>query len=113
MASTTTIKRFDVYWAELDPTKGSEIQKTRPCVIVSPDEMNAALRTVMVVPLTSTIIDWPFRTTVVVAAQTSSAACDQLRVIAKQRLSKKLGAISPAEQRCVVDILQAIFRVES
>ncbi len=110
--ASTTIKRFEVYWANLDPTKGSEIQKTRPCIVVSPDEMNDALRTVMVVPLTRTIIDWPFRTTVSIASPVSSAACDQLRTVAKERLGKKMGIVSPSEQRRIIDILQAIFGVE-
>jgi mRNA interferase MazF len=109
MASTKQAKRFDIYWADLDPTKGSEIQKTRPCIIVSPDEMNQALRTVMVVPLTSTIIDWPFRTAITTAGRQSSAACDQLRTIAKERLGRKLGSVVPAEQRQLIDILQAVF----
>ena len=109
MASTKPAKRFDIYWVELDPTKGSEIQKTRPCVIVSPDEMNEALQTVMVVPLTSTIIDWPFRLTMNVTSKKSSAACDQLRTISKERLRDKLGSVSPAERRRLIDTLQAIF----
>ncbi len=90
------VKRFDIYWVNLDPTQGREIQKTRPCVVVSPDEMNSALGTVMVVPLTSTTIDWPFRTVV-------------LSAITKERLHKKIGTLATAEQRLVLAILQAIF----
>ena len=109
MASTKHDKQFDIYWVNLDPTQGSEIQKTRPCVIVSPDEMNQALKTVMVVPLTSTIVDWPFRATVTVSSKKSSAACDQLRAISKTRLREKLGTVSPSEQGRIRDILQAMF----
>jgi len=109
MASTKYAKQFDVYWVALDPTKGSEIQKTRPCVVVSPNEMNEALRTIMIVPLTSTIIDWPFRVTITSTAKKSSAACDQLRMIAKERLRGKIGTLSPADQKLILNILQAIF----
>lgn len=109
MASTNSAKRFDIYWVELDPTKGSEIQKTRPCVIVSPDEMNEALKTVMVVPLTSTMIDWPFRTPVTIKSKQSSAACDQLRTVSKRRLRDKLGSVTPAEQAKILNILLAVF----
>lgn len=109
MVSTKSAKQFDIYWVSLDPTRGSEIKKTRPCVIVSPNEMNETLKTVVVVPLTSTVIDWPFRTVITVASGKSSAACDQLRTIAKERLRDKLGTVVPAERRQLSDILQAMF----
>ena len=109
MASTNSIERFDLYWVDLDPTKGSEIQKTRPCIIVSPDEMNEVLKTVMVVPLTSTIIDWPFRTTITITSNQSSAACDQLRTISKERLHNKMGSLSSSEKEAILEILQTIF----
>jgi mRNA interferase MazF len=109
MTALTTIRRFDVYWVDLDPTKGSEIQKTRPCVIVSPDEMNEVLRTIMVVPLTSTVIDWPFRTVITSGIKESSAACDQLRTISKERLRSKIGSLTPDEQNIVLEILRDIF----
>jgi mRNA interferase MazF len=109
MTASTIIKRFDVYWVNLDPTKGSEIQKTRPCIIVSPDEMNEVLRTVTVVPLTSTIIDWPFRTVVTSGIKKSSAACDQLRTISKERLRSKVGSLTRGEQSTILEILQDIF----
>jgi len=107
--SSKTIERFDIYWVDLDPTKGSEIQKTRPCIIVSPNEMNEGLNTVLVVPLTSTIIDWPFRTTVAIANKQSSAACDQLRTISKGRLRNRIGSLSSSEKEAITDILQSIF----
>ena len=108
-ASTKLIKRFDIYWVDLDPTKGSEIRKTRPCIVVSPDEMNDLLRTVIVVPLTSTTVAWPFRTNISSTATQSSAACDQLRVVSKERLRDRAGSLSSAEQGAVLDIVQAIF----
>ena len=103
------IKQFEIYWAELDPTRGSEIQKTRPCVIVSPNELNNVLRTVIVVPLTSTIIDWPFRVLVLARGETTSAACDQVRAISKERLRGRVGEITANEQEQLTDILQSMF----
>ncbi len=109
MGWMTVTKQFEVHWTDLDPTKGSEIQKTRPCVIVSPDEMNEVLKTVVVVPLTRTIIKWPFRVEISSGGQTVSAACDQVRAIAKERLGDRIGALSPSEQERVMDVLQSIF----
>ena len=103
------MNRYDIYWVNLDPTIGREIKKTRPCVIVSPDIMNNALDTVQVVPITSTIIDWPFRTSVALNGQASSVACDQLRTVAKERLQNKVGTLSAKERREVIGILQEIF----
>lgn len=103
------IKRFEIYWADLDPTKGSELRKTRPCIVVSPNEMNEVLHTVTIVPLTSTLIDWPFRCTITSTTQKSSAACDQLRTVAKERLRRKVGSLTSTERRSVMAILQAIF----
>lgn len=109
MVSTKTVSRFDIYWVDLDPTKGSEIQKTRPCIIVSPDEMNEVLKTIIVVPLTSTIIDWPFRTTILVSSKKSSAACDQIRTISKERLRGRIGAITDTEKETILEILQSVM----
>jgi len=108
-ASSKLVKQFDVYWVELDPAKGSEIKKTRPCIVISPDETNEALKTVMVVPLTSTVIDWPFRVTIKSLPKKSSAACDQLRTISKQRLRRKAGALTKSECHAVLGVMQAIF----
>ena len=107
--SKVNTKQFDIYWADLNPTKGSEMQKKRPCVIVSPDEMNETLQTVIVVPLTSTIVSWPFRTTITSTGKESSVACDQVRAITTERLRNKIGSLSSAEQEQVMGILQAIF----
>lgn len=109
MASTKSVNRFDIYWVALDPTQGSEIRKTRPCIVVSPNEMNRVLHTVTVVPLTSTIVDWPFRVILNIQGKRSSAACDQLRTIAKERLRQRVGTLKPAERGVILDTLQAIF----
>jgi len=109
MASNKEIKRFDVYWATFDPAISSEIQKTRPCIIVSPDIMNNVLNTVMVVPLTKTFIDWPFRLIMSIDGKQSSAAFDQLRSVSKERLGKKVAVLEEKQQEHILDTLQAIF----
>ncbi|NLT75028.1 MAG: type II toxin-antitoxin system PemK/MazF family toxin, partial [Planctomycetes bacterium] len=83
------MNRFEVWLVNLDPTIGSEIQKTRPAVIVSPDELNKHLRTVIVVPLT-TGKTYPFRVATKVAGKPGVAAVDQVRTVDKQRLVKKV-----------------------
>ena len=92
------MKRYEVRWADLDPTKGSEMAKTRLVVIVSLDVLNARLQTVTVCPLSTRLHPtWRSRLTVRVAKQHAEIAVDQLRTIGKARLGKKLGALSPAD----------------
>ncbi len=109
MNAKSMIKRFDIYWVNLDPTVGKEIKKTRPCVVVSPDFMNNALGTVTVVPLTSTIIDWPFRMKLRIKGKVSSAACDQLRTVTKERLKTQAGRLTALESSKLASIIQEIF----
>jgi mRNA interferase MazF len=82
--------QYEIFWANLDPTKGSEISKTRPCVVISPDEMNRPLKTVVIVPLTSTIKDYPSRFVVPIGKEKYEVAIDQIRSISKERLGKPL-----------------------
>ena len=109
MALIRRYERFDVYWVNLDPSIGSEISKTRPCIIVSPEFMNNILNTVLIIPLTRTLIDWPFRMPITVKNENGSIACDHLRSISKVRLGTKIGVISTAEQEHILNILQDIF----
>ena len=102
-------KRYEIYWVGLSPTRGKEMQKTRPCVVVSPNEMNNILGTVIVAPITSTIIDWPFRLSVSIKGKKSSLALDQIRTITKERLGKKLGSLNAFEQRQTALLLQEMF----
>jgi len=101
------MKRYDIYWANLDPTQGSEINKTRPCIVVSPDELNMFLDTVVVVPLTSTIRDsYRFRLNVVVNGKAGQVAVDQIRTIDKRRLVGRIASLSPTdaeELRCLLN----------
>jgi len=103
------INRFDVYLTNLDPTVGSEIQKTRPCLVISPDEMNRHIRTVIVAPMTTAGNDYPTRVPCKFKKKKGQIVLDQIRTIDKTRLMKNLGSINPETQLEVITILQRIF----
>lgn len=88
------VKQYEIYWTNLDPTIGSEIQKTRPSVIISPDELNKHLATILVAPLTSKIKNRPYRVKCNVKGKTGEIALDQIRCIDKSRLSNKIDQLS-------------------
>ena len=102
-------KRFDVYLVGFDPTVGSEIQKTRPCLVVSPDEMNRNIRTVIIAPMTSTRKDYPTRVACTFRKKQGHIVLDQIRTIDKTRLIKRLGTIDSKAQFDVVSVLQRMF----
>jgi len=101
--------RFDVYLTNLNPTVGSEIQKTRPCLIVSPDEMNKHIRTVIIAPMTTAGNDYPTRVSCTFKKKKGQIVLDQIRTIDKTRLVKKLGTIDPETQLKVITTLQRLF----
>lgn len=103
------VKRFEVYLVELDPTRGSEIKKTRPAAVVSPDEMNAPLRTVIIAPMTTKGRVYPSRVPCSFNGRERQVVCDQLRTVDKVRLVKKLGTLSPETQQEVTGVLQEMF----
>ena len=103
------VKRFEIYFVEFDPIKGSEISKTRPAVILSPDEMNDALNTVIIAPLTSTLKKYPSRVNCVVKNKEGQIALDQMRCVDKSRLKNKLSKLSENEQTEVLDVLRQMF----
>ena len=103
------VNRFDVYLINLDPAVGSEIQKTRPCLIISPDEMNRYIRTVIVAPLSTAGKDYPTRVTCKFKKKKGRIVLDQIRTIDKTRLIKKLGTIDPETQLEVISVLQRLF----
>jgi mRNA interferase MazF len=103
------VNRFDVYLTNLDPTIGSEIQKTRPCLIISPDEMNRHIRTVIVAPMTTSGKDYPTRVTCKFKKKKGQIVLDQIRTIDKTQLIKKLGTIDPEIQMEVISVLQRLF----
>jgi mRNA interferase MazF len=102
------VKRFEVWIVNLDPTVGSEIRKTRPAVIVSPDDLNAHLKTVVVVPLT-TGRSYSFRIATQVQGKPGVAAVDQVRTVDKRRLVKRIGALRDPTARRVLDALSEMF----
>ena len=104
-------QRSEVWLVSLEPTIGSEIRKTRPCVIVSPNETNKLLRTVIVAPLTSTIKNYPTRLKIVFQGKTSSIALDQIRTVDKSRLITKLGNITSKESQDIAHILVEMFSI--
>lgn len=103
------VKRFDVFLVNLDPTIGSEIKKTRPCVIVSPEEMNRNISTVIIAPMTTKGKMYPTRVFCHFQGKDGQIILDQIRTIDKTRLVKKLGQISQDEQKLVLDILAEMF----
>jgi mRNA interferase MazF len=103
------VRRGDVYLVELDPTRGVEIQKTRPCVVVSPDELNAHLRTVIVAPLTTAAHPYPFRVQCRFANKSGQIVTDQLRTVDRERLVRHLGRLAPATLARLLSVLQEMF----
>jgi mRNA interferase MazF len=102
------INRFDIWLVRLDPTKGSEIKKTRPCVIISPDEMSV-LKTAIIAPMTSKGFNFPTRIQCTFQGKKGLILLDQLRAVDKSRLIQKLGTISQSAQVKTVNCLQELF----
>lgn len=103
------MRRGDIWLVNLDPTVGSEIKKARPCVVVSPPELNDHLRTVIVAPMTSKGFAAPFRVPVTHAGTRGLILRDQLRTVDKVRLSKKLGSVSAKTLAETLNTLQEVF----
>ncbi len=103
------VKRFDVYLINLDPTVGSEIQKTRPCLVISPDEMNRNIRTVIIALITSAQKAYPTRVPCTFNKKHGQIALDQIRTIDKARFIKKLGILDAKSQSDVLATLQRLF----
>lgn len=103
------VRRFEVYLVNLDPTIGSEIRKTRPCVIVSPDEMNRHVRTVIVAPMTTRGQAYPTRVACTFGGRKAQIVIDQIRTVDRLRLVKRLGMISPAAQNETLAMLSEVF----
>ena len=102
--------RLDEVWlVTLDPTQGAEIQKTRPCLVVSPDESNRHLRTVIIAPMTTVMRPYPTRVVLTFHGKHGQVALDQLRAIDRQRLVRKLGRISPKTAATVSTVLVEMF----
>ena len=103
------VKQFDIYWVNLNPTVGAEMQKIRPCVVVSPDELNQHLSTVVVIPITSTIHNYPYRVACQVNERNGEIATDQIRTIDKSRLKSRISSLTPDEQSALQNVLRQMF----
>lgn len=103
------VNRFAVYLVNLDPTIGSEIQKTRPCVVVSPDEMNRHINTVIIAPMTTKGRIYPTRVPCRFGGKDGHVVLDQLRTVDKARLVKRLGEMDPAAQKAILAVLAEMF----
>ena len=103
------VVRFEVYLVNLDPTIGSEIKKTRPCLVISPDEMNRHLRAVIIAPMTTSGGSYPSRIRCRFQNKTGRIALDQIRTVDVRQLVKRLGRIGPSTQERVHSALGAMF----
>ena len=103
------INRFEVYLVNLDPTVGSEIRKTRPCLIVSPDELNHHLRTTIVAPMTTKGKSYPTRVSCRFKGKNGQIVLDQIRAVDQNRLIKKLGRLDAETAAMVLDVLAELF----
>lgn len=103
------INRFEVYLINLDPTIGSEIKKTRPCLVISPDEMNHHIRTVIVAPLTTRGQSYPTRVPCRFKGKDGQVVLDQIRTVDRSRLILKLGRLSGKTATAVLEVLQEMF----
>ena len=103
------VKRFDVYLVNLDPTVGSEIRKTRPCLVISPDEMNRHIATVIVGPMTTQGRSYPTRLPCRFQGKDGQVVLDQIRTLDKTRLVRRIGRVSPSIQKAVLAVLAEMF----
>jgi mRNA interferase MazF len=101
--------RFDVFLISHDPTRGSEIRKTRPCLIISPNEMNDHIRTVIVAPMTTKGRPYPTRVPCTFQGKSGQIVLDQIRTVDKIRLARRLGTVSTSVQKQVLNALQEMF----
>ena len=109
MAVNAPVSRGAVYLVELSPTRGREIRKTRPCVVVSPDELNAHMGTFIVAPLTTGSHPYPFRIACRFAGKDGHVVLDQLRTVDRERMVKRLGTLTAPTVAKVLAVLQEMF----
>ncbi len=109
MGVVAEMRRFDVYLVNLDPTPGSENRHTGPCAVVSPDEMNRHIRTVIIAPLTSVRRDTPTRVDITFQRKKGQVVLDQIRTVDKSRLVRRLGRLPEAQARDVCGVLVEMF----
>lgn len=103
------LKQYQIVLVNLDPTIGSEMKKTRPCVIISPDEMNRYLNTIVLAPMTSSSKNYPTRVELIHENKTSSIVLDQIRTVDRQRIIKVLGSLNEEEILKVKKVIREAF----
>jgi mRNA interferase MazF len=103
------VQQYNVFIVNLDPTIGSEIKKTRPCVIISPDEMNKYLDTVVIAPVTSQSKNYPTRVLIDLEGHENWVVIDQIRTIDKSRLIKKIGSLNQKETTTIKHVIRETF----
>ena len=103
------VERFEVFLITLDPARGMEIQKTRPCLVISPDEMNRHVGTVLIAPMTTRSRNYPSRAACVFGGKNGQIVLDQIRAVDKSRLVKRLGRIDESTQSAVLEVLARMF----
>jgi len=103
------VRRFDVFLVALDPTIGHEIKKTRPCTVISPDEMNEHISTVIVAPMTTKGRTYPTRIPCRFKRKSGLVVLDQIRTVDKVRLAQKLGSLVPETQKQILSALSEMF----
>jgi mRNA interferase MazF len=109
VVTPAAVRRGDIFLVSLDPAQGGEIQKTRPCVVVSPDELSAHLRTFIVAPLTTGDHPYPFRVPCRFQGRAGYVVIDQIRTVDRERMPRRLGKLSPLVLGRVLSILQEMF----
>lgn len=103
------VKQYEIYIVNLDPTVGSEIKKTRPCVVISPDEMNSVIQTVQVAPMTTNTRNYPWRVPISFQQKQGMIALDQIRTVDKGRLGAKVGSLKLEASSRVKEVIQAML----
>ena len=103
------VEQFEVYWVDLNPTIGAEMQKVRPCVVASPKELNQYLATVIIIPITSAIHGYPYRVPCRIDGRDGEIVTDQIRTVDKRRLKKKISSLSLSEQTALQNVLRQMF----
>ena len=103
------VERFNIFLVRLDPATGAETAKTRPCLVVSPDELNRTIATVIIAPMTTVRRGWPTRVPITFQGKVGEIALDQIRAVDKSRLVKRLGKLSSETTNRVLDTLGELF----
>lgn len=103
------VRQYDIFWVNLNPTIGSEIRKVRPCVVISPDEMNAHIKTIVVAPLTTTSRNYPTRIAVSIGGKKGWIVIDQIRTIDRARLQNKIGTVAAQTALKIKQVIKETF----